>query len=104
MVESSLGQSGPVGTGLLDWGSKDLLLQACPLAWRTRTEETPCGVTFVIQPAHTLGRGSGYFGPPSVIFYPLIPQQPQLLLWGGDSAQPFLVPLEITYSFVHQFV
>lgn len=35
---------------------------------------------------------------------PLIPQQPQLLLWGGDSAHPCLVPLEFTYSFVHQFV
>lgn len=32
------------------------------------------------------------------------PQQPQLLLWRGDSAQPSLVPLEFTYSFVHQFV
>ena len=57
----------------------------------------------MIQLAHTVGRGSGYFGPSSVIFHPLIPQQPQLLLWGGDSAHPCLVPLEYTYSFVLQF-
>lgn len=35
---------------------------------------------------------------------PSHPQQPQLLLWRGDSAHPSPVPLEFTYSFVHQFV
>lgn len=60
---------------------------------------------------HICDSASPYSGQRQWLFWAivchLLPPRPPaatIAALGGDSAQPFLVPLEITYSFVHQFV